>query len=143
MTYRYLDDVAISDIAFEAEGTSLAEVFRAAAEAVAGAMVEDPACLGQGEEVEINLIAADVEMLLFDFLSELVYLKDARGLLLRVKDVEIKPSGDGSVLKARAAGTPVEKLEDLRADVKAVTMHQFSLKKSDHGRWTARVVLDV
>jgi len=143
MSYRYLDDVAISDIAFEAEGLSLAEVFRAAADALAGAMVEDPGAIGGDERAEIRLSAPDAEMLLFDFLSELVYLKDVRGLLLRVLDVEIKRGGDGLVLSARAAGTPVEKLRELRADVKAVTMHRFSLKKNEDGRWTARVVLDV
>ncbi len=143
MKYRYLDDVAISDIAFEAEGRTIEEVFVSAAEALAGAMVEDPASIGDGKSIEIRLEARDLEMLLFDFLSELVYIKDAEGLLLRVEDMSIEQRGNALFLRAEAAGVPVRELQDLRADVKAVTMHQFRLKKKENGAWCARVVLDI
>ena len=143
MPYSYLEDIAISDVAFEATGATLPEVFLSSARALTGAMVEDPAGLEGHVPLEISLQAPSLEMLLYDFLSELVFIKDARRLLLDVRDVEIGRTSRGFSLRARALGSPVEGLGGrLRADVKAVTMHRFSLR-DEGGTWRARVVLDV
>ncbi len=143
MPYRYLDDIAISDVAFDAQGASLSEVFRSAADALAGAMVEDISDIEPEERLGFTVKAPELDLLLFDFLSELVYLKDRQGLILCVEEAEISKEGGEFILTARAAGTHVENLKNLRADVKAVTMHQFSLQKDADKKWTARVVLDV
>ncbi len=143
MPYQYLEDIALSDVAFEAEGASLPEVFRAAADATAGAMVEDISDIEPEERLGFNVKARALDLLLYDFLSELVFLKDARGLLLRVEEVSISEEDGEFLLKAEAAGTRVEELKNLRADVKAVTMHRFSLEQNGEGGWKARVVLDV
>jgi SHS2 domain-containing protein len=82
-------------------------------------------------------------MLLFDFLQELIYFKDAKRLLLRTREMEIESKGEEYFLKARLAG---ERLDDTRhqqrADVKAVTLHGFSVAKRDD-TWKARVLLDI
>jgi SHS2 domain-containing protein len=82
-------------------------------------------------------------MLLFDFLQELIYFKDARRLLLRARETQIDQKGEAYFLKAKVAG---ERLDDARhqqrADVKAVTLHGFSVKEYDGG-WKARVLLDI
>jgi SHS2 domain-containing protein len=82
-------------------------------------------------------------MLLFDFLQELIYFKDARRLLLRARKAQIDQRGDQFFLKAKVAG---EQLDDTRhqqrADVKAVTLHGFSVLKYDRG-WKAKVLLDI
>jgi SHS2 domain-containing protein len=81
--------------------------------------------------------------LLFDFLQELIYFKDARRLLLRAREMQIDQKGETYFLKAKVAG---ERLDDTRhqqrADVKAVTLHGFSVKKDDEN-WKARVLLDI
>ena len=41
MAYRYLEDIAIADVAFEAWGKSREALFRAAAEATLNVMVGD------------------------------------------------------------------------------------------------------
>jgi SHS2 domain-containing protein len=82
-------------------------------------------------------------MLLFDFLQELIYFKDARRLLLRACAMQIDDKNEEYLLKAKVAG---EQLDDTRhqqrADVKAVTLHGFSVQKHDSG-WRARVLLDI
>jgi SHS2 domain-containing protein len=82
-------------------------------------------------------------MLLFDFLQELIYFKDAKRLLLRAHETQIDQKGEAYFLKAKVAG---ERLDDTRhqqrADVKAVTLHGFSVQKDDGG-WRARVLLDI
>jgi SHS2 domain-containing protein len=82
-------------------------------------------------------------MLLFDFLQELIYFKDAERLLLRVRDVRIEERDRNYFLKAETAGEPLDAARHhQRADVKAVTLHGFSVKKVDDG-WQARVLLDI
>jgi len=143
MPYRYLDDIAPSDVAFEAEGETIEEVFSSAADALAGAMVEDISEVRPEERRVFGLRAEDLDLLLYDFLSELVYLKDAEGLILRVDDAEVSREGGEFILSARAVGTHVKNLRRLRSDVKAVTMHGLSLKRGAGNRWKARVVLDI
>jgi SHS2 domain-containing protein len=82
-------------------------------------------------------------MLLFDFLQELIYFKDAEQLLLRVREVSIDEKDGEFFLKAKTAGEPLDAARHhQRADVKAVTLHDFSVEKQDEG-WKARVLLDI
>jgi SHS2 domain-containing protein len=91
----------------------------------------------------IDLSSDDIEMLLFDFLQELIYFKDAERLLLRIRSVRIEQRDKKYVLKAEAAGEPLDaERHRQRADVKAVTLHDFSVKK-EGGEWKARVLLDI
>jgi SHS2 domain-containing protein len=82
-------------------------------------------------------------MLLFEFLQELIYYKDAEKLLLRVDELDIREEGRHHVLKGAALG---EKLDPgrhhQRADVKAVTLHRFQLEKTERG-WEVLVILDI
>ncbi|HEY2568168.1 MAG TPA: archease [Candidatus Udaeobacter sp.] len=70
-------------------------------------------------------------------------MNDAKRLLLRVCEARIEPKDAGHFLEAQVAG---EQLDDTRyqqrADVKAVTLHGFSVKEDD-GNWKARVLLDI
>ena len=47
MPYRYLEDIATADVAFEARGKDLAELFMAAAEATMNVMVADLDSIGE------------------------------------------------------------------------------------------------
>jgi SHS2 domain-containing protein len=143
MPYEFLEDIAVADIAFKAWGEDLQETFISAADAVMGAMVEDPYTIQPHEQHSIQLTNDALDMLLFDFLQELVYYKDAEQLLLRVQELQVTQGHEQSALRATAAG---EKLDPARhqqrADVKAVTLHRFSLQQTDRG-WEAMVILDI
>ena len=143
MPYRFMETIATADIAFEASGFTLEEMFVEAAEATLNVMVNDPSAITRHETITIVLENDDVDMLLFDFLGELIYLKDTRRLLLRVQNIAIK-RGDGVVELAVTLGG--EKIDPARhhlnVDVRAVTMHLFEVTKTDD-RWRATVVLDI
>jgi SHS2 domain-containing protein len=143
MPYSYLEDVGTADIAFEATGRALPELFTAAADATINVMIDNLEAIEPRETRQIELSNDNVEMLLFDFLQELIYFKDAKRLLLRARETHIEQKGETYFLKANVAG---ERLDDTRhqqrADVKAVTLHGFSVKERD-GRWKARVLLDI
>ncbi len=143
MPYHYLEEIGTADIAFEATGRDLPELFTAAADATINVMIDNLDAIESREARKIELSNDNVEMLLFDFLQELIYFKDASRLLLRARETHIDQKGETYFLKAKVAG---ERLDDTRhqqrADVKAVTLHGFSVEKQDSG-WKARVLLDI
>jgi SHS2 domain-containing protein len=143
MPYTFLEEIGTADIAFEATGRDLLELFSAGADATMNVMIDNLDAIEPREMREIKLSNDNIEMLLFDFLQELIYFKDARRLLLRVSEVQIEQKAEAYYLKAKAAG---EQLDDARhhqrADVKAVTLHGFSVEKRGDA-WKARVLLDI
>ena len=143
MPYRYLEDIATADVAFEATGADLAEVFTAAASAAMAVMVEDLSTIRKVTEVRVELSGSDLDMLLFELLNELVYYKDARRLLLTVDSITIDESGQAYTVKATLKGEELDrKRHPLKADVKAVTLHRFGLARTERG-WKATVVPDI
>jgi len=143
MPYHYLEDIGTADIAFEATGRDLAELFNAAADATMNVMIDNLEAIEPREARHIELSSDEIDMLLFDFLQELIYLKDAERLLLRVRDTRIEQRDGNYFLKAATAGEVLDAARHhQRADVKAVTLHGFSVEKEDDG-WKARVLLDI
>src|SRR5437867_9817833 len=90
MGYRFVEDVTVADVAFEAQGRDLAELLRDAALAVTATMVSDLASVEPREERWLGVEARDPERLLHKFLSEVVYYKDAEQLLLGAFDVQVQ-----------------------------------------------------
>ncbi len=141
MSYRYRDDLATADAAFEAEGGTLEELFNDAAIAMFEIMV-DTGSVSPRITRTVDLVNEDIDGLLFDWLSELVYLKDAERIVFSGFNVKIKKNGSYE-LKAVATGENIDrKKHRLRSDVKAVTYHMFEVKKTGD-LWSARVVLDL
>ncbi len=141
-SFRFLDDIAIADIAFEAEGDSVEELFCAATQALCEALA-DPTTVGTSWGHTSELRHAEIAELLFDWLSEMVYLKDAEAVVFHRADLSLTKSADGWVLQARLFGAPVDsRVQELRNDVKGVTKHLYQVVREGN-RWKARVVLDV
>jgi SHS2 domain-containing protein len=143
MPYRYLEEIGAADIAFEASGRDLPELFAAAADATMNVMIDNLDAIQPRETRQIELSNEKLDMLLFDLLQELIFFKDAERLLLRIRDVQILQREETCFLKATAAGEPLDtERHHQRADVKAVTLHEFSLEQ-ENGGWKARVLLDI
>jgi protein archease len=143
MPYHYLEDIGTADIAFEATGRDLPELFKDAADATMNVMIDNLDAVEPHETRQIELSNDEIDMLLFDFLQELIYLKDAERLLLRIRNVRIDEKDKKYFLKAETAGEQLDEARhDQRADVKAVTLHKFCVEKKDGG-WRARVLLDI
>ena len=87
MPYKFLDEIATADIAFEATGRDLPELFSDAADATMNVMIDNLDAIEARETRQIELSNDKLDMLLFDFLQELIYFKDAERLLLRVRHV--------------------------------------------------------
>lgn len=143
MPYQFLDDMAMGDMAFKAWGETAEEMFTAAAAATMNVMVFDLTTIEPREQHTIEVESDTMEMLLFEFLQELIYHKDADLLLLRVPQVHIKGQDNHFTLRAEARGEPLnQEKHDLIVDVKAVTLHRYRVEQTPKG-WEATVVLDV
>jgi len=112
MPYDYLEDIGTADIAFEATGRDLPELFTAAADATMNVMID-------------NLEAIEPH--------------ETR----RIREAQIDEKEDDYSLNATAAGELLDPARhQQRADVKAVTLHDFRVEKTDGG-WKASVLLDI
>lgn len=142
-SFHFLDDVATADLAFDAFGDSLQEVFQAATCGVMEALA-DPITVGSSWQQTIERTDVDPAELLFDWLSDLVYWKDADGVVFSRSELTLSRQGNnGWILTGVLYGEPVDGVrQTLRDDVKGVTKHLYRLRK-EQGRWTVRVVLDV
>jgi SHS2 domain-containing protein len=140
LTFRFLPDVALADIAFEAEADSVDELFTSCALAITDIMV-DPRTLRQSVIREFRLSSPDLDRLLYDFLTELIVAKDVDSLLFG--GFEIRVDQAKVSLAATARGETIDRERHrLRNDVKAVTMHLFGIR-IEAKKWKTTVVLDI
>ncbi|WP_026732114.1 archease [Fischerella sp. PCC 9605] len=143
MSYELLEDVATADIAFRAWGKDLPEIFKAAGDATISIMIENLESIEPRQTRNISLENEELDLLLFNFIQELIYYKDSEQLLLRTQQINFEDKDGKHHLTAILQG---EKLDPQRhqqlVDVKAVTLHQFQLQKTNDG-WMAMVILDI
>jgi len=158
MGFRLRDHTA--DVAVEATATDLPGVFAAVADGLATAACDDvPAPDADAEAFGVSVAAESREALLFDFLDQLIYERDVRGVLPvdpRVT-IETRAGGDGAHrngdpdadggtagpgwrLAATVRGVPLEAVD--AREIKAVTYSEMRIARTDTG-WTAYVVFDV
>lgn len=143
MPYRYIENIAIADEAFEAWGPTLEEMFIAACDATLNIMVRDVSSVRKRVHRRIKLEEAPVDMLLFQLLQEVIFFKDSERLLLRVCQLRFDKPDDPGWVEADLWGESIDPLRhDLIVDVKAITLHQFDVRRIPEG-WKAVVVVDV
>jgi len=140
MTYKFLPDVALADIAFEAKSDSVGGLFETCGLAITDIMV-DPRTLRTTSERRLSIQSENLDRLLYDFMTELIVAKDIDSLLFREFRVAVSPAGTS--LEAVAKGEEIDRERHrLRNDVKAVTMHLFGVKHEGK-TWRTTVVLDI
>src|SRR3990172_3926873 len=142
MPYKFLEDTSMADVAFEAQGKTLDELFKEAALAVTNTMVEDVRTIEQKTSKSIELTAANVEMLLFHFLQELIFYKDAELLLFNKFDIALEKKEQAWHLHGKAYGEKISPdRHELLADVKAVSLYKYRVEKAAQG-WRATGIVD-
>ena len=139
--YMFLEKVTRADVAFEAVGKTPSELFGHAALALFEIQVD---IMTVKKEVKRRVVieADSLEDLLFDFLDELIFLKDKDAVVFCACEVRVAESSRWS-LRAEVWGDSIDhEQQKLRVDAKAVTMHQFSVRK-EGGLYKAVVVIDI
>jgi SHS2 domain-containing protein len=135
--YELVDHTA--DIGVRLWGPTAEEVFEQAALALFS-LVCDPLHVGSLETVEIELEAEAMDLLLAAWLNELLYVFEARRLVLTQFDIDELTE---RTLRARVTGEPLDTTRHVMCGgVKAATLHELTLEKRDGG-WEGFVLLDV
>ena len=142
--YIFLEDIALADIAYEAYGKNLNEVFKNSALAIFELSAEVKT-INPKKKLEIKLEHEKLDNLLCDFLSEILFLKDSKYMVFRNVKVKIKEDKKKNKfqLSATLEGDKINsEKQHLENDIKAITMHMFYLNKVKNG-YKARIVVDI
>jgi SHS2 domain-containing protein len=141
--YRFIDDVTYADVAFEAIGITLEELFTACGEATIRTMVENPESIAERKKVSVKIESDTLEKLLYNFIDKILFYKDADSLLFKSFEIKIVENENKKTLSAIMKGEKIDiKKHHTLVDVKAVSYHNFKLEKSGD-LWKALVILDV
>lgn len=128
-----------ADIGIRGYGSSLSEAFAQAALAVSSVVTEldkiDPA-----EAVTVECEAPESDLLLVDWINEIVYQMATRNMLFGRFEVEIL----GHRLRARIYGETTNPSKHQPAvEIKGATFTELSVQQADNGEWIAQCVIDV
>ncbi|MCE7741501.1 MAG: archease [Candidatus Heimdallarchaeota archaeon] len=139
--YNILTEEVKSDFAFEVFSDSISGLFRGAGIAMMLAMVDTKELVAD-KKWEFKLKSENLNLLLFDFLGELVYLKDVESILFKDFEIKIEEENEMS-LNCVAHGTEIDySKNEILTDVKAITMHKFVLEKRED-EWYCHVIVDL
>ena len=135
--YEIIDHTA--DIGIKAYGENLAESFENAAKAMFD-IITDKSKIDSIGEYEIKLEAPDLEQLLVDWLSELLFLNTAENLVFGV--FKIKIDKKNFYLNAKIFGEKFNRSKHrIGIEIKAVTYHMLKVK--NEYPFIAQVLFDI
>ncbi|MBI2651457.1 archease [Candidatus Woesearchaeota archaeon] len=149
MPYKFLEGFTTADVAFEARGKNLNELFESAALALFSIMAA-PKKVKCATSKKFSIEKKTLEELMYSFLEEIIFLKDSEALVFNSCKVNIsqdiqdtQDSKSSFKLNSILYGDKIDyKKQELRVDAKAITMHRFEVKKEKNG-YVARVVVDI
>lgn len=157
MSFSFFDHTG--DIGVRLEGRTLDDLFESAAAAFTET-ITDPATIEPRRPVAITLESSALDLLLVDWLSELLYRFEVEQFLVGAVQAHVgsNPGGNGSnaaAAKDAATATAVPSLQAtlvgepfdasrhaVKVLVKAITYHALEVHQDAHG-WHATVVLDI
>jgi len=132
-------DITTADVAFEAYGKDLNEVFENSALAMFEVMVNTKQIEPKIEK-RVEASGEDLQSLMFDWLNKLLVLVDSENLAFSYFDVEVDEKNFR--LQAVCKGEEINREKhETRTVVKAATMHKLRIEKNKI--WKARVILDI
>jgi SHS2 domain-containing protein len=132
--FEELDHTA--DVGIRAYGHTLDELFMNAARGMFS-LITDMETVKPVGEYEVRVRAKDVKALMFDFLSELLYLHETQKLLFSEFDSTVRELA----VDARVRGEKIDRdRHPLHMNIKAVTYHEMVV---DPEQGLAQVIFDI
>jgi SHS2 domain-containing protein len=137
MPYETFDHTA--DLGLRIWAADLNQLFADAARGLFSLILPNLDSIEPRETVTFSFAGDVSELLLFDWLNELLYTFEVQHLILSEFEVQVGPSG----LQAVARGEPLDRQRhQLDHEVKAITYHGLKLEQQPHG-WLAEVIVDI
>ncbi|NHJ24356.1 MAG: archease [Candidatus Lokiarchaeota archaeon] len=133
-----------ADIRVKSWGRSLEEAFSQTAYSLMTTLSPDLKKISPIVKKKIKIIAEDIGALLFDFLSEFLYIFDVQGLIFSKIDVlSITKSNNKYKLVAQLQGENFNsEKHDIGTEVKAITYSFMNIEQSED-RVTIDIVFDI
>jgi SHS2 domain-containing protein len=127
-----------ADVGVRGLGDTVAEAFEQTALALTMIVTDVP--IEPAASVEVSCEAADIELLLVEWLNAIIYEMATRQMLFGRFEVEIS----GTRLKGRLFGEPVDVMRHAPAcEPKGATYTALRVARESDGRWSAACVVDV
>ncbi len=137
--YEVFDHTA--DVGIRAHGADLNEAFENAARGMFD-IISDVDIIEATGEYDITLSSKDVEQLLVDWLSELLFIHTVKQVLFSRFEIYIEETDGQWRMKAKALGEDYDpKKHPYNTEIKAVTHHMLEIKK-DNG-YSIRILFDI
>jgi SHS2 domain-containing protein len=138
--FKIVDELASADFIFDARGRTLNDLFVTCARACFFAMT-DLDKVAHADEINVSVEGENTNELLYNFIAELIYLKDVEKIFL--SDFKVDISEDRKSLVAVARGERIDYNKHvIKTDVKAVTYHGLDIIGDSEG-FRVRMVLDL
>ncbi len=129
----------VADIGVRGRGATLTEAFEQAALALTAVIVR-PQAVHARQAVEVRLSASDPELLLVEWLDELIYQMATRHMLFSLFQVEI----EGNRLRGTAWGEAIDlQRHQAAVEIKGATFTELAVRHQADGCWLAQCVVDV
>jgi SHS2 domain-containing protein len=143
LKFEFFDVTA--DVGYRAYGDTIENAFENAALAMFE-VITDTSTVKEENEKKIQLEAEDEYAILYDWLSELLFLHDSEYMVFskfEVKiDRKIEESQKKYILEASVHGEEFDpRRHERRSEVKAVTYHMMDIKAGDP--YMIQVILDI
>ncbi|MDD3984893.1 MAG: archease [Methanobacterium sp.] len=142
LKFEFFDVTA--DVGYIAYGQSLHEAFENASIAMFE-VITDTSTILPGVEKKIHLEAEDECALLYDWLSELLFLHDTEYLVFSKFNIKLNTECNDEkrfIIDALAFGQEFDpSIHERRSEVKAVTYHMMNIKFEDY--YKVQVILDL
>jgi len=138
MKFKFLD-ITTADVAFEAYGKDLNELFANAALAMFEVMINTKQIEPKIER-KVRIEGNDLQSLMFNWLNSLLVFVDSENLAF--SKFEVRIDEEKLKLEAICKGEEIKREKhETRTHVKAATYHQMEIKKNKI--WKVKVILDI
>ena len=135
--FEIIDHTA--DIGIVAYGADIKQVFANAALGLFNLM-GDTDDFEEAIKHELELSAEDVEVLLVEWLNELIYILDVEHIFFKRFEVD---ELTGNQIRARCFGEKIKpRQHKLKREIKAATYHMLKIDKEDSG-YKVQVIFDI
>ncbi len=135
--YEFFSHTA--DLGLRVRAATLDELFADAARGLVRMLVANPEAVECVDERTFSLQSDNIEYLLFDWLSELLYLFETSAWL----PGQVAVSVQANRLEATCRGEAVDRdRHNLEHEVKAITYHNLRVEQ-ENGAWIAELIVDI
>ncbi|GIW62376.1 MAG: protein archease [Patescibacteria group bacterium] len=144
MPYVFIKDV-VADIGVEIKANSLTNLFSDIVRSFYSILAQRSTASAKVKSLRVKIKAGSLEELVFKFFDELIFIKDTKGLisqsLAQCEVVVNKKAKDKYCLDVELNCIKAENIVS-RVDIKAVSLHRFSVKQTQNG-YKAVIVFDI